>query len=159
MDSSLATVIMLSHPSSGSFKIDNRESEEGNHYIQQTVQYSTVPCCPVVCWGCARRWVWRRWPWPFGTGRSGSFCAHGLRLEESHCTWQRQTKTRTGWMCKRKHKYVMLRLIWTRIQLRPHYTSSHTFIPDHQALLRKTLLCLHTALMICLHLWENWSYK
>lgn len=82
--SSCLVILPLAH-----FKIDNkgvtgRKLESDKTYSTRT--HMCIPCCPVACWGCARRWAWRRWPWPFGTERSGSFCAHGLRLEESHCT-------------------------------------------------------------------------
>ena len=73
-----------------------RESQEGKEFftlIKNTAN-THVPCCPVACWGCAPRWAWHRWPWPFGTERSDSFCAPGLRLEENHCTCGK-TKHRT----------------------------------------------------------------
>lgn len=106
--SSCLVILPLAH-----FKIDNkgvtgRKLESDKTYSTRT--HMCIPCCPVACWGCARRWAWRRWPWPFGTERSGSFCAHGLRLEESHCTWRRTNKkTSTGW--RYRHEDVTIRLI------------------------------------------------
>lgn len=64
-----------------------------HHYTHRPTH---TPWCPVVNWGCAQCWVWRHWPWPYGTKQSGSFCARGPRWEESHCTYKKTEEEEHG---------------------------------------------------------------
>lgn len=89
----IKTVFMFSHLFSGTYKTTGSHRKETVwKQTAQTHAYRHVLCCPGVCWGCARRWVWHRLLWPFGREQSGSFCARGLRLEEIHYTYRKTNK-------------------------------------------------------------------
>lgn len=99
-----------------------------------------IPCCPVVCWGCAQHWVSHRWPWPFGKEQSGSFCAHGLHLAESHCAWT----------CKKKQITEGNQTLETNHQLFSNLSQIHEIVskqPDQIAELHYSMITMFQALL------------